>query len=202
MYVSMRSLTQRTGKWSQELRPPVSRVFSRRCCLAQRHHASIALSRCCRVLRADTSDDAPLSICVNADAPDRALGQLVRDMLFELGVDAALAPEPAPDQPPAQWRQDYESMLDESHGVVIIYGATAPSWVQAQVRAARKLLARTRRGTWGALLDGPPGQQPDHGVRSHSLVMLDCRGGVAPEPLSQFLTLLRGSGSAPDSAHV
>jgi len=149
-----------------------------------------------------TSDDAPLSICVNADAPDRALGQRVRDMLFELGADATLAPEPAPDQPPAQWRQDYESMLDDSHGIVIIYGATAPSWVQAQVRAARKLLARTRRGTWGALLDGPPGQQPDHGVRSHSLVMLDCRGGVAPELLSRFLTLLRGSGSAADDTHV
>ena len=95
-----------------------------------------------------TSDDAPLSICVNADAPDRALGQQVRDMLFELGADAALAPEPGPDQPPAQWRQDYERLLDETHGLVIIYGSAAPSWVQAQVLAARKLLARTRRGTW------------------------------------------------------
>ena len=123
-------------------------------------------------------------------------------MLFTLGVDANLAPEPAPDQPPAQWRQDYEAVLGESHGLVIVYGSTPPSWVQAQVQSARKLLARTRRGIWGALLDCPPGQQPDHGVRSHNVVMLDCRGGIAPEPLAHFLTLLRSAGSTDGVVHV
>ena len=148
-----------------------------------------------------TSTDQ-LSICVSADGPDRELGQRVRDMLFTLGVDASLAPEPAPDQPPARWRQDYEAVLGESHGLVIVYGSTPPSWVQAQVQSARKLLARTRRGVWGALLDGPPGQQPDHGVRSHNVVLLDCRGGIAPEPLAHFLSLLRSAGSADGVAHA
>ena len=145
-------------------------------------------------------DQAPLSICVNADAPDRTLGEQVRDMLYDLGVDANLAPVPAPDQSPAQWRQDYEAMLGESHGLVIVYGATPASWVQAQVQAARKLLARSRRGTWGALLDGPPGQQPDHGIRSHSLMLLDCRAGLAREPLSRFLIGLHTSGAAATAA--
>ena len=143
-----------------------------------------------------------LSICVSADGPDRELGQRVRDMLFTLGADVSLTPEPAPDQPPSQWRQDYETILGASHGVVIIYGSTPPSWVQAQVQAARKLLARTRRGVWGALLDGPPGGQPDHGVRSHNVVLLDCRTGVAPEPLKRFLDTLRSGGTETSAAHA
>jgi hypothetical protein len=51
------------------------------------------------------------------------------------------------------------------------------------------------------LLDGPPGQQPDHGVRSHNLMMLDCRTGIAPDPLARFLTTLR-SGSPAAGAHA
>jgi hypothetical protein len=151
-----------------------------------------------------TTPDAsgPLSICVSADGPDRALGQQVRDLLFGLGVDASLSPEPAPNETPAQWRQGYESLLSESQGVVIVYGSTPPSWVQAQVQAARKLFARTRKGVWGALLDGPPGQQPDHGVRSHSLLLLDCRKGLGTEPLVQFLNVLRGAASPQGPAHA
>ena len=141
-------------------------------------------------------------MCVAADGPDRPLGQQILDILFELGADASLAPEPAPDQPPALWRRDYEKLLEESHGILIVYGATPPSWVQAQVQAARKLLARTRRGTWGALLDGPPGQQPDHGVRSHNLMMLDCRRGIAADPLARFLATLRETSSAAGPAHA
>lgn len=135
--------------------------------------------------------DAPLAICVQADAGDRALGAQVRDLLFELGVDASLAPEPQPAQSPAQWRQDYEALLGDSSGLVIVYGNSPPSWVQAQVQTARKTLARLRRGTWGALLDAPPGNQPDHGVRSHGVLRLDCRGGLAPEPLREFVQQLR-----------
>jgi hypothetical protein len=144
---------------------------------------------------------ALLNVCVNADAPDRALGAEVRDILFELGAEVSLAPEPMPNQAPAEWRRDYEAMLAESHGVVIVYGATQPSWVHAQVQAARKLLARSRRGMWGALLDGP-GQQPDHGIRSHSLMMLDCRSGLLAQPLAQFLQSLRRGIDAAGAAHA
>jgi hypothetical protein len=151
---------------------------------------------------ADDPSAGPLSICVSADGPDRALGQHVRDVLFKLGADASLTPEPAPNEPPAQWRQGYEALLGESHGVVIVYGSSPASWVQAQVQAARKLFARTRKGIWGALLDGPPGEQPDHGVRSHSLMLLDCRKGIGTEPLAEFLELLRSAGTGGGPAHA
>lgn len=140
--------------------------------------------------------EAPLNVCVQADDSDRGIGEQVRDLLFALGVDASLAPAPQPAQPPAQWRQDYEALLRDSSGLLIVYGRSPASWVQAQVQAARKTLARLRRGTWGALLDAPPGDQPDHGVRSHGVLLLDCRAGLSGEALRRFVDSLRAATQA------
>ena len=140
----------------------------------------------------DQGDIVP-SVCVQADRADRALGEQVRDLLFTLGVDATLAPLPQPSQPPAEWRLHYETLLAESSGLLIVYGDSPPSWVQAQVQSGRKTLARLRRGLWGGLLDAPPGTQPDHGVRSHGLMLLDCRQGLAAEPLRRLIDGLRAS---------
>jgi hypothetical protein len=144
-----------------------------------------------------TAADAPSatpSICVQADSVDRGIGQSVCDLLFDIGVDASLAPAPQPDQPPAEWRRHYEELLADSTGLLIVYGKSPPSWVQAQVQAGRKTLARMRRGLWGGLLEAPPGDQPDHGVRSHGLMLLDCRQGVDAAPLRR---LVHGLQSAP-----
>ena len=59
------------------------------------------------------------------------------------------------------------------------------------MQAAKKTLAVERRGLWGAVLDGPPPGRPDHGVRSRSLMTIDCRAGLAREPLARFVDALR-----------
>jgi hypothetical protein len=135
--------------------------------------------------------DGSLSVVVNADKPDRDLGKRVRDMLFELEVDATLVAEPVPAQLPAQYFHDLEAQLAASNGLVIVYGEAPPSWVQAQHALAGKTLALSRKGLWGALLDAPPEEKPDHGVRSRRLMLLDCRRGVTPDPLRRFVDTLR-----------
>jgi hypothetical protein len=131
------------------------------------------------------------SVVVNADKPDRDLGKRVLDMLFDLEVDATLVAEPASSQLPAQYFRDLEAQLVDSTGLVIVYGAAQPSWVHAQHAMARKTLSLSRKGVWGALLDGPPEQKPDIGVRSRSLMLLDCRRGVTADPLKRFVDTLR-----------
>jgi len=121
----------------------------------------------------------------------------VRDLLFDLGVDASLTPEPSQGQTPAEWRRDYESVLSESSGLVVVYGQAPPSWVQTQVQAAKRTLAQARKGLWGALLDLPPVDKPDHGMRMRNLMLLDCRGGLTSDPLARFVGALRGG-----DAHV
>ncbi len=132
-----------------------------------------------------------MSVVVNADKPDRELGKRVRDMLFDLEVDSTLLAEPLPTQLPAQYVHDLETQLIDSNGLVIVYGVAQPSWVQAQHALARKTLALSRKGVWGAVLDGPPEEKPDIGVRSRSLMLLDCRRGVTPDPLKCFVDTLR-----------
>lgn len=134
-----------------------------------------------------------LSVVVNADKPDRELGKRVQDMLGELEVDATLAAEPLPTQLPAEHRKHLEELLGDSHGVLIVYGAAPPSWVQVQHAHARKVLAyNNRSGVWGALLDGPPEQKPDHGIsnRNRNLMLLNCRQGVAVGVLREFVAKL------------
>jgi hypothetical protein len=133
----------------------------------------------------------PVSVVVNADKPDRDLGKRVQDMLFELEVDTTLVAEPLPTQPPAQYLHDLEAQLTASNGLVIVYGDAQPSWVQAQHALARKTLALSRKGIWGAVLDAPPEEKPDIGLRSRSVMLLDCRRGVTPAPLKRFVDTLR-----------
>ncbi|MFA7239222.1 MAG: TIR domain-containing protein [Sulfuricellaceae bacterium] len=138
---------------------------------------------------------SPLGVVINADKPDRALGKRVQDMLGELEVDATLAAEPLPTQLPAEYRKHLEAQLDDSQGVLIVYGAAPPSWVQAQHAHARKVLALKRSGVWGALLDGPPEHKPDHGISARNLMLLNCRQGVAAGVLQEFVAKL-GQGGA------
>ena len=135
---------------------------------------------------------APQSIIKRNHRPIELADYTQRDLLFDLGVDVSLTPEPSEGQSPAQWRHDYESVLNESHGLVVLYGNAPPSWVQTQVQAAKKTLAQARKGIWGALLDLPPADKPDHGMRMRNLMLLDCRGGLATEALERFVSALRG----------
>jgi hypothetical protein len=40
-------------------------------------------------------------------------------------------------------------------------------------------------------LDGPPEIKPDHGLPNRRLKVLDCRKGLRPEPLQDFVNTLR-----------
>jgi hypothetical protein len=135
----------------------------------------------------------PLSVVVNADSPDRDLGRQAQEILDELEVDSTLMAEPLPTQAPALYRQHLTSLLEDEdcQGVLIVYGAAPPSWVQYQHSLARKVLAMRHQGVWGALLDGPPQAKPEHGLNSRNLMVLECRLGIGKEPLQRFVETLR-----------
>jgi hypothetical protein len=135
------------------------------------------------------SASAPF-ILVNADSVDRDLAHRVQDSLVRMGADVALSPEPTPEQSPQDLRLAHEAQLNTCHGVVLVYGRTRAAWVQSQFAFSRKVLARRRRGVWGVLLDGPPDQKPDVGLRSPNLLLLNCRAGFDPVALAGFVSTL------------
>lgn len=153
----------------------------------------------CRPLPAEKAASegaSSLAICVNASKPDQELGLRVRDILFDLGAEALTTPnEPSFGQTPTDFNAQLDEVMGGSEGVIIVYGQTSPSWVQAQYVRARKVLAQ-HKGVWGALLDGPPRDKPDAGVASRNLMMLDCREGPRRQHIERFIETLRGAGHA------
>ena len=131
-----------------------------------------------------------LCIYVNADQVDRNVADEVSDALSDLGVDAVPSPAPAPGQTPDEIRQAQLGNLQESDGVIIVYGHTPDTWVQSQFAFSRRVLAQRRGGVWGALLHAPPAGKHDP-VKSPSLVTLDYRNGVDPAQLASFVATLR-----------
>ena len=133
----------------------------------------------------------PPIICITSGAQDLDLTLQVSEILGELGADALLAPEPQADQSPEDFNSKLKQVIQGSQGVIIVYGRINPAWVQSQYVNARKILAQHRHGIWGALLDGPPLNEPPHGVISPSLMRLDCRAGLEREQVARFVDAVR-----------
>ena len=140
--------------------------------------------------------EGPLSVLVAADQRDRQLGEEVRDLLYGLDVESALLPEIGGAQEQAEWRAHYESQLVNSDALIIVYGCAPASWVLFQALSAKKTLASNGRRRFGALLDGPPGTQPDHGIKSPAWLLVNCRDGVDRQVLAQLVARLGSAGGA------
>ena len=81
--------------------------------------------------------------------------------------------------------------------MVLVYGQTPATWVQAQFAFALKVLKSPRkRGVWGALLDVAPQSRPLAPLRSPNLLTLDCRQGLDAGKLAHFVELLRQNGGS------
>ena len=143
-----------------------------------------------------TRDITDLCIYVNADPVDSDIASQVSDSLTDMGVTAFLSPEPEPGQPPEQIRSAQQKLLEECNGVVLVYGQTPATWVQAQFAFTRRVVAPRLRGVWGALLDVAPQSRPPAPLRSPNLQLLECRQGLdsrEARPLCRTPVSERGS---------
>jgi hypothetical protein len=80
--------------------------------------------------------------------------------------------------------------------VILVYGDESALWLQSRHAQVRKVLAQTRRGIWGAWLDGQLPTKPPLRCPDPAVVMLDCRQGVRPEPIQCFINKLSGGADA------
>jgi TIR domain-containing protein len=130
------------------------------------------------------------AIFVNADAPDRALAADISNALAELGVDCYWTPERGS---PADIRLALEDNLRNCDGLVLVYGKTRLDWVQQQLRQARKMNgARDRPLATMAIFECPPPDKSEVPVTIKNLILLDCRQGLDPQKIRQFVDHLRG----------
>jgi TIR domain-containing protein len=132
-----------------------------------------------------------LFVYVNADPVDRDLALRVQDTLSDLGVSSALAPAPSLEVSPEQTRRAQQEQLEASDAVVLVYGHAPLTWVHSQFAFARRTLAQQQRPLRAALVDGPPPEKQDLGLRGPGILALSCRSGFDAGLLGLFVQGLR-----------
>jgi len=131
---------------------------------------------------------ANVAVFVNADRDDLDLARQLSELLARQGVECYW---PIIEGSPEKVRQDLEENLKVCDGLVLVYGASEPSWVRDQLRQGRKILSqRDRQLAALAIYLGPPPQKTELAVALPQLITLDGRAGVPPEMLRQFVERL------------
>jgi hypothetical protein len=138
-----------------------------------------------------------LSLCITGGPKDTALSNEVAKIVEDLGHIPFVAP-PAPDhdQSPTDYRVLVEEMFSDANGVILVHGDESELWFRSRHAQVRKVLAPTRRGIWGALLDGPPPTKALLHCADPAVVTLDCRQGIRPKPIQRFINRLSGGTDA------
>jgi hypothetical protein len=131
---------------------------------------------------------ANVAVFVNADRDDLDLARQLSELLARQGVECYW---PIIEGSPEKVRQDLEENLKACDGLVLIYGASEPSWVRDQLRQGRKILSQRDRALAAlAIYLGPPPQKTELAVALPELITLDGRAGVLPQMLHQFVERL------------
>ena len=131
---------------------------------------------------------ANVAVFVNADRGDLEIARKLSELLAQQGVECYW---PIAEGSPEKVRQDLEENLKACDGLVLIYGATEPSWVRDQLRQGRKILGQRDRPLAGlAICLGPPPEKLELAVALPELITLDGRDGVTPAMLRPFVERL------------
>ena len=131
---------------------------------------------------------ANVAVFVNADRTDLDIARQLSQLLAQQGVECYW---PIAEGSPEKVRLDLEANLKACDGLVLIYGASEPSWVRDQLRQGRKILSQRDRPLAAmAICLGPPPQKTELAVALPELITLDGRAGITPLMLDQFVERL------------
>ena len=136
--------------------------------------------------------DRDYFLFIDADAVDEALStELVRAIDAGWSWVGYFPPRQSSD--PEQLRAYLEQNLKDCDGVMVIFGATEPDWVTAQLQKAHQISAVRNRGPLKvAVYEGPPPENKNKPVgKLPRMVRLNCRQGLNPAELGQFIESLR-----------
>jgi hypothetical protein len=129
-----------------------------------------------------------VTVFVNADRTDLEVAQQLSELLAKQGVECYW---PILEGSPEKVRQDLEESLKSCDGLVLIYGASEPSWIRDQLRQGRKILSQRAEALAAlAIYLGPPPQKRELAVAMPGLITLDGRAGMDPDALRQFVEKL------------
>jgi len=133
---------------------------------------------------------AGVTVFVNADRDDLPVAQRVAEILAQRGVGCYW---PLREGSPEEIRQDLEENLKDCDGLILVYGATEPSWVRDQLRQGRKILSQRERALAAmAIYLGPPEEKKEIAVALPNLITVDGRSGLIETAFESFLQRMNG----------
>ena len=125
-------------------------------------------------------------VFVNAEGSDLPFAEALSKVITQCGAGCVL---PLRGADPAEVRADLEQNLLDCDDLMIVYGATTPSWVREQLRYARKVLFRREHDLQGlAVYQAPPVPKPPIGFELPNLSTIDGLAGVNENGVRHFLT--------------
>jgi hypothetical protein len=129
-------------------------------------------------------------VFINADKEDTPLASLLKAEFDKNALSAAIT---SFDGDAEAVRRDLEESMVDCSALLFVYGKSSPIWVRGQLRLYNKLKARrTDPPRAVALYIGPPSDKPDLGFSVPGEKQLDCRSGIAVEPLRDLIAELTG----------
>jgi hypothetical protein len=132
----------------------------------------------------------PSSVMVFVDSESRDQ-PLARELGRILAAQGVACYWPLEKGTPEEVRKDFESNLRDCDGVVIVYGASEPSWVREQLRFGTKVFRQRTNRPALAICQGPPPEKGELGMLDPDMLFLDCSGGLALDALRPFVDKLR-----------
>jgi hypothetical protein len=136
---------------------------------------------------------AGVMVFVDSELRDQSLARELGKALAGQGVACYW---PLDKGSPEDVRKDLEANLRDCDGVVIVYGASEPSWVREQVRFGTKVFRQRSNRPALAICQGPPPDKSELGMLDPDMLFLDCSGGFVKEALRPFVERLRSEGVA------
>ena len=131
-------------------------------------------------------------VFVNIDPSDQALGECLCSIFAERGMALAL---PLPMGHPRDVLVDLEANLIDCDALLIAYAVSPVQWAREQLRIYRRILHKRNKPLRSlAVLEGPPSGKVPLGMILPNMLTLDCRNGIQPEKLEQFLREIEQAG--------
>jgi TIR domain len=127
-------------------------------------------------------------VFVDSESRDQTLSRDLGRMLASHGVACYW---PLDSGSPEEVRKDLEANLRDCDGVVIVYGASEPSWVREKVRFGTKVFRQRPNRPTLAICQGPPPDKGELGLLDPDMLLLDCSGGLAVDALRPFVERLQ-----------
>lgn len=135
--------------------------------------------------------DCPL-IFVNIEPTDQALADSLCPILSERGMALAL---PLPMGQPRDVLMDLEANLIDCDALLIAYGMSPVQWAREQLRIYRRIIHKRNKPLRAlAVLEGPPSGKVPLGMILPNMLTIDCRDGIEPRKLEQFLNEIELAG--------